>query len=265
MFTTTPPEKLQEKILVYGGSTTGKSHSILQLAQTVAIMDSTAKVYALDSDKGLDKLWKSLFPDLKNFHHKLVTKWPDVEDAMKELEKVIQPQDWLCIDMVGKFWNLVQSYEVGEIYGKKASEYMIVARAEAVAASKLNKPVTLPGVDWNVIKKLHNEEFLDRIVTEFPCNVFVTTAADPIMQEWDDQKIVSMTTRVGYKPDGEKNNVYRFDTVMYLTMFRDGTRVFSTVKDRARPLLNQVPFTNLITDYHAALIDAGVEGIFKED
>ena len=265
MFTKAPPKETRERVLAYGGSTVGKSHSILQLAQTVAMLDPTAQVYVIDSDDGLRKIWQNHFASLKNLNWSLAKHWDEVQSAMDALGPVVKPNDWVCVDMIGKFWEMAQSFEVRQVYGKDASEYMLVARAEAVAAAKMNKPATLPGHDWNVIKKLHNENFIDRIVTEFPCNVYATSAADPLIQEFDDQKIITMCGTVGYKPDGEKKNIHRFDTVMFLSMYRDGSRVFTTVKDRARPLMRDIPFTNLFVDYHEALKEQGVPGIFLDE
>lgn len=264
----TAPEKAREKILAFGGSGVGKSWSIPSLAQFVLAMNPKSRVYVLDSDDGIEKIWHDHFKSLKNtnFFFSPVTSWPQVMESMDELRQAnLTSDDWVCIDMLGKFWEMAQSYEVNEVFGKKASEFLLVARAEAVSAAKLNKPVTLPGVDWTVVKKLHNGDFLDELATDFKCNVFATAAADPIIADFDDAKIVSMFQQVGAKPDGEKRNAHRFDTVMYLRMTRSGDRIFNTVKDRSRPLMEEVPFENLIVDYHESLQKNGMEGIFSDE
>lgn len=257
------PDDVRERILAYGSAGVGKSFAILNLAQIVSVTSPESTVWIIDADDGLAKLRKAKFPFLTNIKWEHILAWPQIQEAIPFLKANVKRHDWICIDMIGRFWEMAQSFEVGEVYGKTASEFMLVARAEAIAAAKLNKPATLPSVDWNIVKKLHNDDFIDKLASDFPCNLFVTTSADPLIADMDDPKTIAMFASVGFKPDGEKRNPHRFDTVMFLRSMRDGTRVFSTIKDRARPLIKETPFESLIGDYNAALLNAKADPIFK--
>lgn len=262
MFTDTPKENVRERVLAYGGPGVGKSTAILKLAQTLSVVDPKATVWVIDADDGLQKIWQSQFKSLTNLKWKHVLEWSDLQQVIPYLKEHVKENDWISIDMIGRFWEMAQSFEVTQVYGKTASEFMLVARAEAVQSAKMNRPATLPSVDWNIVKKLHNDDFIDYLTSDFPCNLFVTTSADQIT-DLDDNKTVAMFAATGFKPDGEKRNAYRFDTVMFLKMLRNGDRMFSTLKDRARPLIPEEKFNNLLGDYDQILKAKGFEGIFS--
>jgi len=187
----------------------------------------------------------------------LAERWTDVMDMMDDLSDrgfKDSPDNWLLIDMVGRLWEMAQSYEVGEVYGKRASEFLLGARAAAVEAAKLGQPPSMPTPDWNVIKKFHNDDFMDLVCARWKSNIVATTGADPIIQEWARPEDISFFGPLGYKPDGEKRNIHRFDTIMFLVE-RKGDRQFSTLKDRGRKLIKNQPFTNLWQDYDFTLRD----------
>lgn len=242
-FIESPTSEIErEKVLLYSQAGIGKTYAILKLAELWATINPEAWVYVIDADDGVGKLWRAEFPDVTNLRYSLVRTWPDVSAKIKEIKAQIQPDDWIAIDMIGRYWELAQSYEVGEVYGEDAAEYLLAARKQAVEASKTNQPPTLASVDWNVVKRLHNDSFIDDIIGHWKCHVLATTSADPIIAEFDTEETKSLFGQYGFKPDGEKRNPHRFDTVMLLTKIKAGDRFFTTIKDRGRPLLDKEPF-----------------------
>lgn len=251
-----PEETERERVLLYSGSGTGKSFAVLALAEYVNETDPTATIWVFDPDRGIQKCWKREKPTAKIKHIK-TPDWPALEEGLDQIEDSIKPNDWVVIEMIGRYWEMAQSYEVGEVYGSKAGEYLLLARQKAIQDAKSSKPATLPSVDWQVVKKLHNDDFIDRILSSWDCNVLITTAADELIRELDDPKIISLFESVGYKPDGEKRNVHRVDTVMFMYMNAKGRHI-TTIKDRGRPLLkDQKIESNLWVSFDAALRDKG--------
>jgi hypothetical protein len=254
MFQTTPDKTSRNKILLFSEPGVGKTYSLLSLASVLQIVSPESRVFALDTDEGLNKAWKEYFPDLSNFYYHLVKTWDELAAYTDALEKAVKPTDFLCLDMIGRLWEMAQAYEVENVYGKTAAEFLLIARQKAIDSARSKQPATLPSVDWNVVKKFHNDDFMDRVVARWDCHVIATTGADPINTQWASPEIISIFGPIGYHPDGEKRNPHRFDTVMFLRLGGSGKRDFKTIKDKAKPLLDWTSFKdNLWTDYHEAL------------
>lgn len=244
----------RERILLCGQPTSGKTYAILALADYVGVRDPKAKVYILDADRGMGKV-KRDWPDVENIDHTLARSWDDIQDWIEEVEPKQTARDWIVIDMIGRLWEMAQSFEVGIVHQQSMGKRLLEARRDLVAASKLQAPGSLPQPDWTVIKKLHNDEFIDRISTRWDSHIIATTSVDPLDANRDDGLLVSVFQEYGWKPDGEKRNIHRFDTIMFIQEVAKGKRRFTTIKDRGRPLLSRVNYEKNIWEAFAERLE----------
>ena len=250
-----PEEAQHERVLLYAESNMGKSFSVLCLAEYLNETSPDSKIWVLDPDRGIQKAWKQEKPAVK-IKYIATPDWPTLEEALDHIEDQISPNDWVVCEMMGRYWEMAQSYEVGEVYGSKAGEYLLLARQKAIQDAKSNKPATLSSVDWQVVKKLHNDDFADRVAS-WDCNILWTTAADRLIQELDAPQTLSTFESVGFKPDGEKRNVHRVDTAMFMYKNAKG-RYITTVKDRGRPLMTDLAIgSNIWVSFDSALRGKG--------
>ena len=230
----------RETVLLAGESNTSKSLALVSLA----ILYPNKKVTILDPDNGLQKLLTELgitaiggLPNLTI--RSLTSNFKQVIDVYREEKAKLQAGDWLCFDMVSRFWDFAQLYFSSEVYGADPSDRLLIFRKEAGR-------VQFGGFDgmndWTVIKALHNEKLMDDAVIYSPFNVMATTGVKELVSD----KIKSKTSYTGLEavyasqfgvmPEGEKHNMYRFDTQAVLYRRGDNTFWFRLVRDRGRPV-----------------------------
>ncbi len=242
----------RERILLCGMPGSGKSYSLLALCDLIGLHTPDAKIFLLDADRGIGKINKTEWPMVNNIHtYKMARTWEDVESFIDEVEKEQTPQDWVLIDMLGRFWEMAQSLEVGVVHGVTTGSAMMAARKRAVEASQLNAPGSLPQPDWTVIKRFHNDEFIEKISTRWDCHLVATTSLNRLDQR-DDAMLQEIFASHGFRPDGEKYNVHRFDTVMFV--MNNGKHIFQTIKDRGRKLIPKTEYGHNLWESYAAVL-----------
>ena len=228
----------RQRIELCGFPGSGKTFALYALAEMLMVLDPDAKIYALDFDRGMGKV-RPEWPDVDNIRFFRGRKWADVMEFVDTVSKVQTKRDWIFLDMIGKAWEMAQNFEIAIVHDNTAGLQLLEARRAMVEAKKLQGPGTFPQPDWTVIKRLHNEEFIDAITSEWDAHVIATTSLDPVDADRDDELIVSIFQQYGFKPDGEKRNAHRFDTVMFV-MKKGPRRLLYTLKDRGRPLIDGV-------------------------
>jgi len=224
---------MREKVLLCGEPNTSKTLSLVGLA----ILYPTRRVVIFDPDDGVGKLLEELGADLPNLT--VIPVRVDYEEMLFNYQKVKQtltPTDWLCFDMLGRFWDLSQQYYSLQVFGEDPVEHLLTLR-------KQSRQVGFGGFDglqdWTIIKRLHNERLIDDAVIYSQFNVMATTSVTPFLPV---ERIPSTGPRsiyaaeFGIKPEGEKHNLYRFDTQAFLYRRADNTYWFRLVRDRGRPI-----------------------------
>lgn len=232
---------MREKILLVGDSNTSKTLSLISLA----ILMPDRKVAVFDPDDGTNKVLAELglsMSDIPNLtiypvkvdYEQLMTNYKQVKDSFGE-------GDWCCFDMLGRFWDLCQQYYSLRVFGEDPLEHILNLKRQA-------QQVNFGGFDglqdWTLIKRLHNERFMDDAVINSVFNVMATTSVGQYLPV---EKVPKAgikgvyASEFGIKPEGEKHNIYRFDTqaVLYRRTNKEEKRdqyFFRLVRDRGRPV-----------------------------
>jgi len=240
-------EELRERILLYGGTGSGKSFAWLTLANHY----KDNQFYCIDTDEAIARMKRYEFKDCNNIHIYNCKNWKDCESNLYSIQQVVKSTDWLIIDMLDTCWDYVQSYFVKEVFNKKIDDYFVEARRGTAPGS--TKLQALKGwVDWVVINKIY-QDFINSVMYNMSCNVLVTAKAVKL-DNTEDDTTADIFSIVGYRPDGEKRNSYRVHTVIYLNHMFDGYHI-TTVKDRGRK-----PFDNEILKNFAEQYSKIIEG-----
>lgn len=226
---------MREKILLSGEENTSKTLSLVSLA----IMYPDSKVVIFDPDDGTSKVMDELGigeGDLPNLTVKPVT--ANFEKLIEDYHKAkdtLGEGDWLCLDMLGRFWDFAQNFYSYSVFGVSSIQHLMTLKKEA---GKINFGGFDGLTDWVIIKRLHNQELMDDAVLWSPFNVMCTTSTTTFSPK---EKVP--TTGImgiyagafGIKPEGEKHNVYRFDTQAVLYRDRQtGGYHFRIMRDRGR-------------------------------
>lgn len=241
---------VREKVLIIGDSNTGKTSALVALAR----LYPERTVVIFDPDDGTSKaltgqgITHEQLPNLMIYPVR--SDWQAMLEYYQACKAVLREGDWLCFDMLGRFWDLVQQYYSIRVFGQNPIEHLLALRSQA------QKPGFggFDGLqDWSLIKRLHNELLMDDAVLYSRFNVMATTGVTTYMpMEKVPQKGVEglLATQFGIKPVGEKHNIYRFDTVAIT--YRDPQTtgfMFKLVKDRGREVDISLPHNMQGSDF----------------
>lgn len=227
---------MREKILLVGDSNTSKTFSLIALA--VQMPDK--KVVIFDPDDGTGKVLGELgltLADLPNLSIKSVKNdWDKLKEDYDESKEELGEGDWLCLDMMGRFWDMAQNYYSVSVFGKSHAEHLMMLKRQAQSTSFGG----FDGLqDWPLIKNIHNTDFVDDAVLYSPFNVMCTTSVTPFSPKEKVPKKGTLSmyaSEFGVKPEGEKHNVYRFDTQAFMYRLEDDTYHFRMIRDRGRTI-----------------------------
>lgn len=250
----------RERILLCGMPNSGKTYALCALADFIGLHSPESTIWVLDADRGLSKVKKADWPQVDNIdpeRYKVARQWDDVEAFVEDVGPKQTPKDWIFIDMLGRFWEMAQNVEVSAVHGVSMGQKMLEARKQLVEDAKLQAPGSLPQPDWTVIKRLHNDDFIDRLTSSWDANIVATTSLDKLDTARDDALLVSIFATYGYKPDGEKRNPHRFDTIMFIEQAGQ-KRTYTTIKDRGRPIFNKQAYKGSVWEQFVA--DLGEKG-----
>lgn len=225
---------MREKVLLSGDSNTSKSNSIISLA----FIYPQQWVHVFDPDDGIAKLLMEYgatpetLPNLK-----LIPVKKDFKELLAnyELSKAtLRENDWLCFDMINRFWDLAQNYWSSVKYGKNIIDRLVeLAQAgQSTAFSGMDGTA-----DWPFIKRLHNEALMDDAFLFQPFNIMATAGVKNFSprEKLPKKGMASIyANEFGVKPEGEKGNIYRADTQAIVSRTIEGQYKFNLVRDRGR-------------------------------
>lgn len=230
---------MREKILIGGGTNTGKTVAIIHLSYLYP--DRKVWVFDAEGDVSLSVEEMGIVPPNLTIVS-VKPDWKEFVEGYKEAKAVLTPQDWMCFDMMGVFWDLAQNYFSKEVFGESPSQHIIALR-------KVAKNVSFGGfdglTDWTVIKRMHNEDVFDDALRWSDFNVLATTSLTNFSPK---EKVPTvdveglMATEFGKKLEGEKHNKYRFRTIA-VTYYRAETGRFCFKLVKMKNKLLKSPLT----------------------
>jgi len=197
------------------------------------------QVVILDPDDGVSKLIAEIGLEdaLTNLTVVRVTEdWQALIAKYRELKTTLNQGDFLCFDMINRFWDLSQEFYSLFVFGESPIEHLLALKKQVDKASFGG----FDGLtDWNIIKRLHNEQLVDDAVVRSDFNVVATTGLRQILpvERAPTTGLESIYARqFRFYPEGEKHNIHRFDTQAYLYRKANNTYWFRIIRDRGRPM-----------------------------
>lgn len=219
-----------EKIILFGESSTGKTRWYLNILEKLKRDNIPKEKFLMcliypDRPTGVTKLYNLIpkeyvgnilvFPISK--YEELVSSTAVAEQKLKEHFQKTGYHGWLICELLNEMWTYAQDYYSRQAYGESLADYLTLQR-ESVREKmrKIGKEdketiwQSLGGfTDWVAIKFFHNFNWIDRI-KKMPFNVLFTAE---IKAENNKDSIFST---IGVRPAGEKDNMHRTDTILYL-------------------------------------------------
>jgi len=243
----------REKILTYGPPGSGKSRAWLAIAarfpsSTIWVLDTDDAARRMLASRDLDSPAQGL-TNVEVFDCRV---WPDYTTSVERIVRQSEPGDWLVVDFISSAWEAVQNHFANEVFNQQLGDYFLEARKSMKANAK-----RLDGLsgwtDWVVIKAMY-QQFMRMIRYELSeVHVYATSP----VKTWsgDENKDIREIFQ-GFRgyPAGEKSLAHEFHTIAFLERSREGW-LFSTVKDRERPLLDREPLKDFGLQYVRKVAD----------
>lgn len=214
-----------EKIIAYGESNSGKTSFYISILgelskQKIPKEDILMCIIFPDRPTGLTKLMKAIPPEYLdcvmvypiNSYEELVSSTAQADKELTEHKKKTGKYGWIVIELLESSWKDVQDYYCRLAYGESLGEYFAKKRADVKAMKEDTTAYkSLDGWgDWTIIKYFHNYNWIDKI-KRMHWNIVFTAE---LKEEGNKDSIFF---DLGYRPAGEKDNIHRVDTVLYLS------------------------------------------------
>jgi len=227
------PEKLREEpeekefILLVGHPASGKSYACLTMAFLWQANHPDAKVFILDTERGIKKLIEHQFPALSNFLYWHITDAEEAIYAVREVKREVRPErnDLLIFESLSRNWDQAQDLASQVITGMPRSEWLSKWIRETKGKAS---PVPHPDIYWGIAKDAHVRNILDTFSNELKvrCNIVVTTTLPPGRSPLREKGLRAEIAReflgIDISPDGAPRNPYYFDTVILLEKDHEG-------------------------------------------
>lgn len=253
----------REKLLIVGASGTRKTSALIQLA----VQYPGVGVAIIDPDDGVPRVVRDYggWEAVPNLIHLPCPVWDDVETQYAQIKPLLEPGDWLCIDMIGQLYQMAHDDYIARKYNMTVEDFRF---GKKVAGTKLGFGGLAPD-DWEIIRLAHDSIIQDAI-RRLPCNVMLTAGVKPIIFTERSVQGNKETVPLYYAPEKwiprkvmpvmEKSVDYAVSTVLYLSsrdipVGRDVTLEFSMAtvgKDRGRIPISTT-FEMLWMDYCRAV------------
>ncbi len=223
------PLSARERLLIYGEPATGKTNAYLSIAKLNKLTKTQSMMYVIDNDRSVLRMIEG--QGLDNYVTVAeVYDWPEYLDAEKAFLKAVRPDDWLVADLMSETWTAVQSFYSEQVFGSDIGSYFLQLKKEMHDGNEFGG-----WTDWKYINKLYFD-FARPFVYKSPCHVIGVSTADAVSAKLDDKETLSVFSKVGFRPEGQKRLKHQFNTTVFMHKSRTGEYLYTTVKDREREL-----------------------------
>lgn len=259
---------VRERILQFGGEGMGKSFDFFTIARLAAETGSDAHFYVVDTENASGKtlthpyfepLWGEDYSELPNISIYNVTYWEQLLETLEEIQGpmshgqfmankpgLMGNNDWLLLDSLTITWTWVQDWFTDRVFHKDLNAFFLAAREAMKPGDK--KANGLEGwKDFSIINAQYFHLY-DRIIRS-PGHVFATAEVKAFDSGNADKEDRALYGGYGFMAAGQKKAGHRFDTVLWRNGARPAERPYTTLKDRARDLLNGAELEDFAQEY----------------
>jgi len=250
MLVRTIPET--ERILGYGGPSTGKTHMWMTIARLWQNTETPGKFHVIDTDFTTSTmLAKEEFSGLENIQKpRVCLDYVDIFNYVNELEDTASEGDWITFDMAGNLYELARDYFSEQAYKMSEVDKMLEHRLSG------SKGVHFDGfTDWPMVRSMHDAiiKKLVHISERKGVHLFATAPEKVIVTEAGsrsekDSTILSVFGSFGARPDGHKKLPHWYHDVVYLKKTKD-SRSIAVPKSRLREPFQQAELKDFATQY----------------
>jgi hypothetical protein len=199
------------RVLGYGNPGTGKTHFGFTMPEPIFCIDTENKAHSIT-----DKFDKEIFLFEVNNYDEAKNALNQSLDALEAYWNEEDVRGTLMVDSMSNMWDWAQQKYMEMAYpGRDPHEVNFQSALQSGDS------------DWQSIKRLHNENFREEMVTS-PFHLYWTCTSRE-----DYAAMLSGSDDPPAKPDGEKNNVFKATEVVHFYEGEDG-KPSANLKKNAR-------------------------------
>jgi len=227
--------EIQESILVYGSTGSGKTYFYMSLPQYYKSIGLKPENFAMgviypDRPGGYKKVGKRHVPEefkdrvvVKPIHGNFLDVIKETDSLLKVLTEFANRDKnnvaWLVVEMLDEMWDMAQDTAIREAWGMGMGEFMADKRKQLMEKASIEggkEPSAYQalsgafGGEWVMIKNLHNTEWIEKLKSAPVAGVNL------LFTSGERDAFSTPFTIVGKEPRGEKSNHHRVDTILYL-------------------------------------------------
>lgn len=231
----TPPKlrngnPIKERLLLFGLPKIGKTHQIFTIAKWHQELGSDAIFYGLNTDTSWEVLHSNPdFYDLENLVYEDCNYMQDFYNHTRKFHKLLRPQDWLCLDLAQDMWSASQDeYARARAKGEGTTiedmgDLWAVSDTRDDKDSSTKKyPIT--GWQWgepNARYRVIANNYLlrgpgHRMIITGQAKLTEPTAAMAAKEDETAKKTREMFAHLGVHPSGQKDDPFRYHTVIHI-------------------------------------------------
>jgi len=215
-----------EKILVYSETGAGKTTFYLNIIRDlkrrgVDPKDFTMTIIFPDRPTGLSKIFDIVPRSYREYMYVFpVNNYEDVVKSTAKSQKMLiehfektGTHGWMVFELLENYWTFAQDYYSRQAYGESMGHYFAQMMRTLTVKDKQSAYEAFAGPyggPWPIIKFFHNYNWIDRI-KRMHFNVLFTSEVK------EEANKDSIFFNLGLRPAGEKNNMHRVDTIIYLS------------------------------------------------
>lgn len=239
--TITPPtlpngKPIRERIVLYGPPKVGKTHQFFNIALWHKNLGSDAKFYAVSSDTSYEVLmFNPEFQDLDNIE------WVDVEnfqqfmDGARNFASKMRPHDWLSVDLMSDAWPAAQD-EYARVQTALAGGNLEDMGDLWATAGKVDD-YPIKGWEWQMPNARYRI-LANNILLRCPGHLLLIYSQKELMKESgsgksdESKQTKEMFGHIGLKPAGQKDDPFRYHTILHIDSGGEKKQVMSTAGER---------------------------------
>lgn len=210
----------KERIGVYGPPDSGKTHMFFTIAKWHHDMGSDAQFYGINTDTSWDVLYSNPeFASLPNISWKEVLYFQEYMDAAKEYRKLLRPQDWLSVDLMPSAWSAVQDEYARQLVRVGGKKVKLEDMGDLWDEKGGGDDYPIKGWDWGMPNARYRA-LANNYLLAGPGHRFLVYGEKKLTKESEsgktkeNEEISEMFKHIGYKPDGQKDDPFRYHTFL---------------------------------------------------
>lgn len=227
---------IRERIMIYGPPKVGKTHQYLTIAKWHQDLGSDAKFYALSTDTSFEVLMMNdEFANLENVIWEDVVYFQDYVVAARDFNSKIRAHDWLSVDLMPDAWAAVQDEYAKQLTKEAGGNLEDMGDLWATSGKSDDYPIS--GWEWGMPNARYRI-LANNLLLRTPGHLFLVAGQKELMKESgsgrsdENKKVKEMFGHIGVKPTGQKDDPFRYHSILHIDSGGEKQQVMSTAGER---------------------------------